>query len=191
MDPSVTDTVIERSRRGENGAFRLLVERYQGYAYALAFRLVCDEEAAKDVVQESFIRVWKHLPEYRPTMKFTTWMYRIVVNLSYDRLKTDRRRNRLMRNEREAEGYAEVADPASTEQQITNHDLAERITFLAAGLPVTQRLVFTLRDLNDLSVQETADILAISGESVKANLCYARRAIRNRLKQLDVIREYP
>ena len=87
MDPSSTETIIERSRGGDGEAFRLLVKAHQGYAYALAFRLVCDDEAAKDVVQESFIRIWKHLPEYRPTVKFTTWMYRIVVNLSYDRLK--------------------------------------------------------------------------------------------------------
>ena len=92
MTQPIPDEIIERSRRGEREAFRVLVEHHQSYAFALAFRLVCDEDAAKDIVQESFIRVWKHLSEYRPTVKFTTWLYRIVVNLSYDRLKTDRRR---------------------------------------------------------------------------------------------------
>lgn len=190
MDSSSADTLIERCRRGDGDAFRRLVETHQGYAYALAFRLLCDGEAARDVVQESFIRVWKHLSEYRPTIKFTTWMYRIVVNLSYDRLKTDRRRNRLMTTDGEWGSPMDIADPASMEQQIADRDLAGKIRRLAGTLPEMQRLVFTLRDLQDLSVRETAEILAISVASVKSNLSHARQAIRKRLEPLEKTGEY-
>jgi RNA polymerase sigma-70 factor, ECF subfamily len=170
------DEIIERSQNGERDAFRQLVEHHQSYAFSLAFRLVCDEDAAKDIVQESFIRVWEHLGEYRPAVKFTTWLYRIVVNLSYDRLKADRRRVRVMSIERQ-----EPVDCAASEIALMNRDLAERIRALAGGLPPKQRMVFTLRDLHDLSVQETANILAISTNAVKANLSYARRRIRTNL----------
>lgn len=180
MQP-IPDEIIERSRRGERDAFRHLVEQHQSYAFALAFRLVCDEDAAKDVVQESFIRVWKHLAEYRPTVKFTTWLYRIVVNLAYDKLKTDRRRERVMSSERNCEEVQGPSDREASETAIMNRDLAERIRALALGLPPKQRLVFTLRDLQDLSVQETADILAISTNTVKVNLSYARQWIRKNL----------
>jgi RNA polymerase sigma-70 factor (ECF subfamily) len=170
VTPDHLDELIDRSKRGEIDAFRHLVKRHQGYAFALAFRLVCDEETAKDVVQESFIRIWKHLQEYDPAVKFTTWLYRIVVNLSFDQLKMDKRRGRVIEN-------------------FVNRDLVERIRRVAARLPLKQQLVFVLRDLNDLSVQETADVLAMSSGSVKANLSYARQTIRKKMEQLDHVRE--
>ncbi len=188
MTQDLLDELIERSRRGESDAFRHLVERHQGYAFALAFRLVCDEEAAKDVVQESFIRIWKHLQEYDPAVKFTTWLYRIVVNLSFDQLKMDKRRKRVIENERELDERSAL-DNNGAEQGFVNRDLAEKIRSVAARLPLKQRLVFVLRDLNDLSVQETAETLGMSGGSVKANLSYARQTIRKYMEQLDHVRE--
>jgi len=182
------DELIEHSKRGDSDAFRHLVERHQSYAFTLAFRLVCDEETAKDVVQESFIRIWKHLQEYDPAIKFTTWLYRIVVNLSFDQLKMDKRRKRVIENEQELDERFAL-DNNVAEQGFVNRDLAERIRSVAARLPLKQRLVFVLRDLNDLSVRETAEALAMSGGSVKANLSYARQAIRKQMEQLDHVRE--
>lgn len=188
MTQYLVDELIERSKRGESDAFRHLVESHQGYAYALAFRLVCEEEAAKDVVQESFIRVWKHLQEYDPAVKFTTWLYRIVVNLSFDRLKMDKRRRQVIENEQELDERFPL-DNNAAEQNLINRDLAERIKSVAERLPLKQRLVFVLRDLNDLSVKETAEVLAMSSGSVKANLSYARQTIRKQMEQLDHVRE--
>lgn len=188
MTQDLIDEFIERSKRGDSDAFRHLVEGHQSYAFTLAFRLVCDEESARDVVQESFIRIWKHLHEYDPAVKFTTWLYRIVVNLSFDHLKMDKRRKRVMENEQELDERFAL-DNNGTEQGFVNRDLAERIRSVAARLPLKQRLVFVLRDLNDLSVQETAEALAMSGGSVKANLSYARQAIRKHMEQLDHVRE--
>ena len=90
-----------------------------------------------------------------------------------------------MTNERDVNEGAPGADPDVLEDRIANRDLAEQITRIAGGLPPVQRLVFTLRDLQDQSVRETAEILAISEGSVKTNLCLARRAIRLSLERLD------
>ena len=188
MSQDHLDELINRSKRGDVDAFRHLVERHQGYAFALAFRLVCDEETAKDVVQESFIRIWKHLHKYDPAVRFTTWLYRIVVNLSFDHLKMDMRRKRVIENEQEWEERIGV-DNTVAEQDLVNRDLAERIRRVATLLPLKQRLVFVLRDLHDLSVQETADVLAMTSGSVKANLSYARQTIRRKMEQLDQVRE--
>jgi len=182
------DELIERSQSGETEAFRLLVEEHQGFAFALAFRLVCDQDAAKDVVQESFIRVWRHLWEYDPATKFTTWLYRIVVNLSFDQLKVDKRRRRVIENERELDAMSASGNSVA-EQNLINKDLAEKIKSVAARLPLKQRLVFVLRDLNDFSVKETAEVLAMSSSSVKANLSYARQNIRKHMRHIDNVRE--
>jgi len=182
------DETIEHSKRGESGAFRSLVEQHQGYAFALAFRIVCDEDTAKDIVQESFIRVWNHIREYDPAIKFTTWLYRIVVNLCFDQLKMDKRRKRVIENEQELDMGLTLGNSA-TERNIINKDLADKIRSVAARLPLKQRLVYVLRDLNDLSVKETAEVLAMSSGSVKANLSYARQTIRKQMEQFDHVRE--
>jgi RNA polymerase sigma-70 factor (ECF subfamily) len=182
------DELIERSKHGESDAFRCLVERHQGYVFALAFRIVCDENVAKDVVQESFIRVWKHLQEYDPAIKFTTWLYRIVVNLSFDQLKMDKRRKRVIENEQDRDERLTVGNSVM-EQSLINRDLADKIRAVAERLPLKQRQVFVLRDLNDLSVKETAEVLAMSSGSVKANLSYARQTIRKQMERLDHVRE--
>lgn len=183
---STLEQTITRCKQGDVWAFRQLVELHQQFAFSLAFRIVCDEDDARDIVQEAFIRVWKHLKDFVPEVKFTTWLYRIVVNLSYDRLKGERSRRRLfMPLSKTVEGdRSAVGRPVDTD--VMNRDLADRIKTIAHGLPVRQRVVFVLRDLQDLSVQEVAEILGISHEAVKTNLCYARRHIRLSLKRMEV-----
>ncbi len=80
MPESIHDIILQSINR-DRLAFRKLVESHQSYAFKLAFRLLCHEEDARDVVQESFIRVWKHLPTFNPQNKFTTWLYGIATNL--------------------------------------------------------------------------------------------------------------
>jgi RNA polymerase sigma-70 factor (ECF subfamily) len=176
--------LIARSALGEENAFRSLVQRHQSYVYALAFRLVCDKDDAEDIVQDTYIRVWKHLSSYDHEVKFTTWLYKIVVNLAYDRLKARRRRQRWMLPLRTA-GQETPTDDHRAEQDIASRDLARKIRELADHLPMKQRLVFLLRDVQDFTVEEVAQILAMSKNAVKANLCYARRSLRQKMKQLE------
>ncbi|MFC2145837.1 RNA polymerase sigma factor [Acidobacteriota bacterium] len=87
FEPWIRDILLA-SQNGDTRAFEKLVETYQGYAFSLARRFLGNEEDAQDVVQEAFIRVWKHLPAFDYRCKFTTWMYRIVTNLCLDRVKS-------------------------------------------------------------------------------------------------------
>jgi RNA polymerase sigma-70 factor (ECF subfamily) len=176
-----THDLIVRSIEGEPEAFRQLVEYYQGYAYSLAARLLANEDDALDVVQESFIRVWKHLAKYDPRARFTTWLYRIVTNLSYDRIKANNRRVRVI-----ASGSDEVMDSVpeqvrSTDEVLQTRQTLEEINKLAGDLPPRQRIVFVLRDLHNLSIREVTEITGIPSGSVKTNLYHARQAIRGRL----------
>ena len=73
--------IIDKCRKRDEKAFKVLVEQFQRYAFNLAFRLVLNEEDAKDIVQESFIRIWRHISRYDSNVLFTTWLYKIVTNL--------------------------------------------------------------------------------------------------------------
>ena len=178
QENTVIHELVRRSVGGDLGAFRSLLESQERYAYALAFKLLHDEEEVKDVVQEAFIRVWNNLARYRPQVRFTTWLYKIVVNLCYDRMKMESRRKNIF-------GYSagwfasdEIADGGDIHEEIEKRDLREFILSAAKKLPPMERLIFHLRDVQDCSVEETAEIAGISIGSVKTNLCYARKRIR-------------
>ena len=89
--PLDTHDLLLRSKQGDMDAFRLVVEHYQGYASSLAIRMLCDTDEADDVVQDAFIRVWRHLSNYDTGSKFTTWLYTIVTNLCFDHLRARKR----------------------------------------------------------------------------------------------------
>ena len=80
--------IIKQILAGSQAAFRQLVEKYQQYAFSLAFRILCHEEEAKDTVQDSFIKIWKNINSYNDQHKFTTWMYKIVTNTAIDKLRS-------------------------------------------------------------------------------------------------------
>ena len=177
------EQLITRCQRGDSGSFRQLVEMYQGYAFTLAFRILWDEEDARDTVQDSFLSVWKHLEKIDGRCKFTTWLYSIVTNRAKDRLKANMRRRQVIGpNTRIIE---ETLSGESLDRALANTDLAERIRALAGDLPLKQRMVFVLRDLQDCSVAEVAETLHMSQGSVKTNLCHARARIRRTIEQME------
>ena len=173
-----------RCRDGDTGAFRALMESQQGYAYAVAFRLLYDEENARDVVQEAFIRVWNNIRRYRSDVRFTTWLYRIVVNLCYDRIKMDSRRNKVFSGRT---GFPAQDDPAETSdphREMELADLQKQVLAEAKKLPPREYLVFQLRDVQDFSVGEVASMTGMSAGSVKTHLCFARKKLRTVLGSL-------
>jgi RNA polymerase sigma-70 factor (ECF subfamily) len=171
---------VKLSQRGDLEAFRRLVESHQHYAFSLAFRLLGNRDDADDIVQEAFVRIWKHIGRFDFRSKFTTWMYRIVVNLCHDLLKQRNRRERALHSQWQT---LEVSSFEAENIEVLREtaELADLVVSLARYLPERQREVFVLRDLQNLSVSEVANILGISKSSVKANLCYARKNIRQLL----------
>jgi len=182
------DLVLE-AKGGDPDAFEKLVRLRRSFVFSLAVRLLYDEEEAKDVVQECFLRVWRHLYNYDPAVRFTTWLYKITVNLCLDRLRTAKRRKLVFSAGGNDERIRGIPEQQDLERAQTNRELVAIIKGLTAHLPEKQRLVFTLRDLQDLSVDEVVEITGLSRESVKTNLHYARRAIRSLLeRQYDIQR---
>lgn len=176
-DDTVRD-LIQRCNDGDVLAFEKLVRKFQSYAFALAMRLLCDETESRDIVQESFVRIWKHIDRFDPRKQFTTWMYTIVTNLCVDRLRTINRNRKLFLSRDEDSALPDIPDDLDVYEIESNEELAAMIKSLTRELPTKQRLVFTLRDIQDLTVEEVATITGLSVGSVKTNLHYARRALR-------------
>jgi RNA polymerase sigma-70 factor (ECF subfamily) len=186
----VPEEVLVQSINGDQRAFQHLAESYQPQAYALAMRFLRDETEAQDVVQESFIRVWKHLRSFDMERNFGTWLYKIVTNCCLDHLKALSRWRRLFRFfERGEENSVDLPGTGSLESEAHDRDLLRIIQKLVRSLPRKQGTVFTLRDLQDLSVDEVAEVTGLSPGSVKTNLHYARRTIRKKLHQAYNVEE--
>jgi RNA polymerase sigma-70 factor (ECF subfamily) len=177
-----TGDIIKQAMKGSQQAFRQLVEKYQPYAFKLAFRILADDEEARDAVQESFIKIWKNLSNYDPKMKFSTWMYKIVTNSAIDRLRSIKRMN-LVNIDDISEKLEKISNPG-TEEYLDNKETGQLIRIVCEELPEKQRLIFILRDLHGMESQEVESILDLPDTSVKSNLYLARKAIRERLSRL-------
>ncbi|MDZ7722543.1 MAG: sigma-70 family RNA polymerase sigma factor [candidate division KSB1 bacterium] len=110
--------IIEKAQTGDSIAFQSLVEAHQMFAFRVAFRLLCHEENAHDVVQEAFIRVWKHLEKFNNRKKFSTWLYKIIVNLCYDQMRCAWHQHHQSIND-DCPSFAEQTD---LEENISNQD---------------------------------------------------------------------
>jgi RNA polymerase sigma-70 factor (ECF subfamily) len=184
LDPSDQDLFL-LAKTGDSGAFGKIVELNQGYAYALAIRFLGNEQDAEDVVQEAFIRVWRNLRTYDPARKFTTWFYRIVANLCLDRIKAVASRKRSTGTESGLDPFEDPPSDEDVEKTVHDRDTVRLVLRLVQELPPKQRMVFVLRDLQDLRIEEVSNVLGMPHHSVKSNLCLARAFLRNRIHGLE------
>lgn len=175
--------LIERCKKGDSNAFRELVEYFQGRVYVFTFRMLCNEEDARDVVQETFIKVWRSLAKYNSALKFTTWLYTIAANCCYDHLRKGKQRKQQVDIE-QVKLACELLLQDNLEQKIINEDLAAVITRLTHELTPKQKLVFTLKELEGLDVNEISAITNLSPEKIKSNLYLARKNIREQLEKM-------
>lgn len=180
MQQTYSDILI-RCQRGDKAAFRSVVEAHQRMVFSLSLKMVCDEDEAKDIVQETFIRVWQNIGEYDPGRPFATWLYTIATRLCMDHLKGRKRIVPLPDDESVLRQFAANADSQRT---LENSEWVAIVRQLTEGLSEKQRLVFTLCQLEGLSSQEVTQITDLDASQVKSNLYVARQTIRKQLKAL-------
>lgn len=137
-------------------------------------------------MQQAFIRIWRHLDRFDGRVNFTTWLHQIVTRLGFDQLKARQRRNRIIsqpiEDNRSADLYTETHPEKQLHRQEFQIILEQRLT----KLPPKQRVVFVLRDLQELSIQEVCQITGFSKGSVKTNLYLARKMLRQLLDLKDL-----
>ena len=173
--------IISRCQQGDREAFRWVVETHQRMVFSLALKMLCDEEEAKDMIQETFIRVWQSIRSYDPQKTFSTWVYTIASRLCIDRLKRVRRIVALPSDEMALRRFATDGD---NQLELENREWVSIVRTIAEGLSDKQRLVFTLCQLEGLSSAEVEQITGLDARQVKSNLYVARQTIRKRLTDL-------
>jgi RNA polymerase sigma-70 factor (ECF subfamily) len=180
MDPSRLTELIEASRKNDHNAFRALVEQFQKMIFGLCFRMLCNEEDARDAVQETFIRAWMKMDQFDIKRDFRTWLYSIASHLCLDQLKSAKTQ-RTMSLENIVPEFLGREHP---EQDLINRDLREVIGSLTEGLSAKQKLVFVLRNLEGLEVPEVSRVTGMNPAIIKSNLFLARQFMRNKLNHL-------
>lgn len=176
----IDNSIITRSQAGDKDAFRSLVETCQGMVFSVALKMLADEEEAKDVVQETFLRVWLNISKYDSRRSFTTWLYAIASRLCLDHLKSRTHVIAMPEDESVLRRYAS----ADGQRELENREWVAIVRLLAEGLSPRQRLVFTLSQLEGLSSQEVEEATGMTSKQVKNNLYVARQNIRERLKKI-------
>jgi len=181
--------LVDRARNGDAAAFTELVERYERKIYRLAKHITQHDEDAEDVLQESFMKAYSNLDSFQGQSKFYTWLVRIAVNEALMKLrkrKSDRTVSMDEPHETEEDTVTrEIAvwedDP---EKKYSREELREILARAVDSLKPGFRTVFVLRDIEELSTEETAEALGISVPAVKSRLLRARLQLRERLTRL-------
>ena len=170
---------IDLCRKGYSGAFGYIVTEYQQLVYTLSFRLLCNEDDAKDATQEAFIRAWRNISKYKQQYKFSTWIYKITSNVCYDKMRSDRRVSKIDLSD------CDLYSEAGQDDLLNNKELKELIINITKGLTPKQKLVFTLSDLEELEFEEISIITGLTPAKIKSNLYLARKYIKSKIANHD------
>jgi RNA polymerase sigma-70 factor (ECF subfamily) len=171
--------LVAAAREGDREAFDELVRRTYVDTYTLAVRLTGNEEDARDVVQEAYLRAWKGIGRFRGDAQFTTWLYRITANASYT-LVQKRRRRRTEPLETAAEPV-ELASEAQPEAAAESAVVMAQLSDAVAQLPPKLRSIVVLKDVYGLSHEDIAQELGISVAAAKVRLHRGRKKLRDSL----------
>jgi RNA polymerase sigma-70 factor (ECF subfamily) len=188
--------LVAQAQTGDNGAFTELVKLYDRHIYRLALNITRNPEDAKDVLQESLLKAYANLDRFEGNSRFYTWLVRIAINEALMKLRRSRAEKELSLDEvlvaddgsfmpREIEDWGE-----NPEERYSKTELQEILANAIENLKLPYRVVFQLRDVDGLSIEETAQALGLSTAAVKSRLLRARLQLRETLnpyfqKRLD------
>jgi RNA polymerase sigma-70 factor (ECF subfamily) len=186
LDQQEELALVERSRGGDTSAFGELVRQYERKVYSLAKHITQNDEDAEDVLQESFLKAYTHLDSFHGDSKFYTWLVRIAVNEALMKLRKRKSDKTVSLDEPQDTGEDMVTREIAVweddpEKKYSREELAEILKEAVQSLKPSFRTVFVLRDIEELSTEETAETLGISIPAVKSRLLRARLQLREKL----------
>jgi RNA polymerase sigma-70 factor (ECF subfamily) len=182
--------LVDSAKAGDAGAFKALVVRYQRKVYAVALGIVKDPDLAWDVAQEAFVRVHKHLPEFKGDSAFSTWLFRITSHLSIDSVRKERKSQKDDIDDVQesalaggGEGILSTSLGQDPQANALRKELAGKLTEALATLPVIHREILVLREVEGLSYEELAGRLVIQKGTVMSRLFHARKNMQVALRR--------
>jgi RNA polymerase sigma-70 factor (ECF subfamily) len=189
--PSTDEELVARSRGGDLDSFNQLVVRWERPIYALAYRVIGREEDARDVAQEAFLRAFRALGGFKGEAKFSSWLYRITLNLCRDWIRRERRTpvSQAPEGVDLIELAAEATPSETIEDLVSRKELGRAVAKALSTLPEEQRTAIILKEYHGLTFQEIADLLDCPLSTVKTRLYQGLSVVRRQLQQAGVERK--
>jgi RNA polymerase sigma-70 factor (ECF subfamily) len=186
--PSTDEELVARSQGGDLDSFNQLVVRWERPIYALAYRVIGREEDARDVAQETFLRAFRALKGFKGQAKFSSWLYRITLNLCRDWIRRERRTPVVQAPEGVdvIEMAGESSPSESIEDLVSRHELGRAVAKAMSQLPEEQRTAIILKEYHGLTFQEIADLLDCPLSTVKTRLYQGLTVLRKQLREAGV-----
>src|SRR5580765_1127974 len=179
--------LVDRTKAGDNRGFDELVRRYRVRVYRLSTKILRHEDDAAEALQDAFMSAYRGLPNFKAESTFSTWLYRIATNASLMKYRRRREGHVSLEQSQSVDGTAEPMQiPDWTQQpmkELLNRETREGMEEGISRLPEELRTVFVLRDIEELSNAEVAEILNLSVAAVKSRLHRARIFLRDRLNR--------
>jgi RNA polymerase sigma-70 factor (ECF subfamily) len=184
------EILVERARAKDEVAFEELIGRYEDKLYRLAMRFVRNETDAQEILQDAFLSAWRNLPTFEGRAQFGSWMYRVTVNAALMLLRSRNRHPEVAVDDVEPSALNEAASEGGQmmrsssdwsqrpDEQLQSEELRKHIQTSVDALPDGLRTVFLLRDVEEMSTEDTAEMLDLSVPAVKTRLHRARLALR-------------
>jgi RNA polymerase sigma-70 factor (ECF subfamily) len=189
VEREVDQELVERAQKGDKRAFELLVMKYQRKLARLLSRMVRDPAEIEDITQESFIKAYRALPQFRGESAFYTWLYRIAVNTAKNYLVARGRRAPTTTefSSEEAEGFEDaelLRDIATPEAELQTKQIANAVNKAVEALPEELRTAITLREIEGLSYEEIAQMMDCPIGTVRSRIFRAREAIAEKIRPM-------
>ena len=188
--------LIQQYLNGEIGAFNTLVWRWEKPIFNFTYRIIGNEGTAKDICQTTFIRTFRELKRLRDPEKFSSWIYRIALNLCRDEMKKKKNRNTLyiedlLTNSTSADTIMQIPDQnTKTPEEVCDHQqIGEILKWALMALPEEQRVVIIMKQYHGLKFTEIAEILKQPINTIKSRLYYGLRALRKILMESKYSKE--
>jgi len=178
--------IVAQARQGDAAAFSELLRRYEGKIFRLALHITQNREDAEDVLQEAFLKAYEHLEQFQGQSKFYTWIVRIAVNQALMKLRKRKSDRSVSLDDTIDTGEDTVAREIAAwdenpEQRYSREEMNQILTSAIDNLAPIYRAVFVLRDVDELSTEDTAEALSLSVPAVKSRLLRARLQLRDKL----------
>lgn len=177
------EELVARSQQGDTESFNELIVRWERPIYALAYRVIGRDEDARDVVQEAFLRAYRSLPGFKGQAKFSSWLYRIALNLCRDWIRRQRRTPVVqLPEDMEPQDLAADRGPVeSVEDLVARKEMSDKVAVAMRLLPEEQRTAIILKEFHGMTFQEIADLQNCPLSTVKTRLYQGLSVIRRQL----------
>lgn len=179
--------IIRKILSGDSGLYEILIRRYNPFLYRIGRTYHYDHEETEDLMQESYVQAYFNLGKFEHRASFKTWLTRIMLNNCYHQKQKLRTQKEVVLESAAAETQEArplFHQPSNTEKIMVNKELGRVLENALSLIPEDYRIVFTLRELNGLSIHETVDALQISESNVKVRLNRAKKMLRSEIEKM-------